>query len=414
MTTLNDNITKQNYTYGEIINALDTPEILENILKSGFDIYKYGSLSKVTLFVTALDKPEALKVMLRYEPDVNNLKDLMDRSLLCSALGKPEAFKILLEHGINPNLYDGHEPIILRAARQEDRINLVKLLLEHGANPDEKDSLGKTLLESHYPDTKMFELLLQHGANPNIEDRFGHKFITMFSHKPELVIKLLEHGANPNVEMDYKPFIFGVLGYPKVVKALLEHNVDPNTIDQLNDNILNKAIKDCFLNGYTESAIHIIKAGGNIKPEELTKRDIERFYQEAVKHLATKTYDDSNLKDLRRDLQFYDSIKSKLNTNDLVKLEKFIDIIDSKKSLDHHINSICNDLNKHNEEEHKDEQGNIIPELPNEIIYHIFSFLNIDEVDLPVTQEMLNQNSNINSFVNCAGKSNSFSKYSDA
>jgi ankyrin repeat protein len=401
MTTLNDNITKQNYTYEEIIRFFDTPEILENILKSGFDIYY--CIGKYYLFDKALDKPEALKIMLRYEKNVNNLVSMSVTSLLFSALYKPEAFKILLEHGMNPNVYEGSVPIIFKAATQEDRINLVKLLIEHGANPDEKDSLGATLLESFYFDTKMVELLLEHGANPNTEDCYRNKIITKFIHKPELVIKLLKFGANANFEMNYKPFIFGVLAYPEVVKALLEHNVDPNTVDRLNDNILNKAIKGCYLNGYIESAIHIIKAGGNIKPEKLTKRDIETFSQEVIKHFANKTYDESNLNELKSDLKFYDFIKSLLNKEHLEKLENFIDIIESRKSLDNHISSICNDLSNRNEEEHKDEQGNIIPELPNEAICHILSFLDINEVDLPVTQEMLNQNSNINSFVNCAG-----------
>lgn len=173
--------------------------------------------------------------------------------------GRLDMLEALLDAGADPNMPEGkrieddgdttYQPgyVPLHYAAKEGLEEMVDLLLERGANPSAADYWGGTPLHSARS-ARIAEALLKAGANPNADchlrkynDTFSWYFIGPPLHVAarcgdvEMLRKLIAYGAN----IDHRDFVTGHTalhfaaesGNAEAVKVLLKLGASPNRLD---------------------------------------------------------------------------------------------------------------------------------------------------------------------------------------
>ena len=178
-----------------------------------------------------------------------NLQEMYETILLHSASyqGTPEIVETLLDHGVNLNAKNHWGESVLHVVsrgRQDSQggVRVAKLLLDRGmdVNSRRKDECTPLHLASHLGKLEIVRLLLEHGAEVNERDKDHSTPLHIACHHGtlETVRLLLDHGAEVNAETvdGEKPLFFLSYGEHRsqedgvrVAHLLLERGADINT-----------------------------------------------------------------------------------------------------------------------------------------------------------------------------------------
>jgi hypothetical protein len=363
---------KQEYTYDELVSVLGKPEELEEMIKNGANV-NIKSPEDDPILIKAFDYPSALQLLINYGADINAL-DKWCSPIIIHSYNKLEALKLLLDSGAIINYGIGCNDHVLMSAFWS--LEALKAIVAHGADIDKKDVQGTPLI--HYA----------------------------FSCGLDVVKNVVECGADFNTTLpNGNSLIFNSLNHSGVLQYLIEKGVNPIVTNESGFNLLEISINQCFgtalcddtkTSGFN-NAIYLIGKGFSLRAENLYSESITDFTLKFIKHLAEiipNIKDSSYAKALRNNLKFYDQFKTILNDIQLKELKDYTQIIeDTKVNLFNFMTGICKDLDSRNANEkgeeipYYDDKGNVKPSLPNELICHIFSNLNLKDVDYIIPQQ---------------------------
>ena len=116
-----------------------------------------------------------------------------------------------LECGVDGNVRDKYDAILLHSASYHGRLEMVRMLLSHGVNSNATNHRGETALHvmsrcrHHSKDSvRVAELLLQRGIDVNMQDkdRDSPLHSAAYNGKLEIIRVLLKHGATANAKND--------------------------------------------------------------------------------------------------------------------------------------------------------------------------------------------------------------------
>lgn len=160
--------------YEDFFNAIefDQPQVIQNLLKRGFDPNTPDSKGQPALTV-AIRKPspKAAEVLIRWPKTKLNVQNSHDETpLMLAAFDNQLALaKLLIEKGADVNK-PGWTP--LHYAATKGHIEMMKLLLEMHAYIDAESPNGTTplMMAAHYGTPYATKLLLDEGADPTLKN----------------------------------------------------------------------------------------------------------------------------------------------------------------------------------------------------------------------------------------------------
>jgi ankyrin repeat protein len=247
--------------------------ILELLIKYGFDINKEYNERSLLYISVWLNNINACKILLNNKANINYKRKNNETTSLYKAVENNYCnfVKLLLENDadININSKDGVSPIFV--AITNNNFKIINMLLDKCNNINEITTLGITALyiASQYDYVDIVKLLLDKKADPNIElkneysllnivvyennfkslkllldyninilDKFGYSLMNGIKKYNNKSVKLLiDYGYDINMKDNcgLSPLHIAIqVNNCEIVKYLLEKNIDINSVDDNN------------------------------------------------------------------------------------------------------------------------------------------------------------------------------------
>lgn len=239
-----------------LIAASSNIEMMDIILKLGFDINSTGKRSKNALIYAAgHNNYSAVKFLLEKGADPNIVID-GNFNALNAAFGNSDLriTKILLNNNADPNMLFSNS-YIFKSMIENDNIEILKLLVEKGLNLNTKFEDNTTLLHSAvYKNSIQFvKYLVENGFDISIFEEYTIDSPLIQAarrhHIPEndmsdVFTYLINSGIDVNSRNNYfeTPLLYAAQNDVVITKLLVENGADINAKSSNGENALKKAI----------------------------------------------------------------------------------------------------------------------------------------------------------------------------
>lgn len=162
---------------GNLLHYIHSPEILNKLIKRGFDINQVDEFGVSLLAKLVMDNQDSLALtLLDWKPQLSNgVSEYSDLILAAAKHDNLSLLERLLAHGQGLANNDFHEWILIECIEDRLSLDVIKLLIVNGAHVNCRNHREQTplMLAAKKNNPYYIRYLLRLGANPDLVDKTG-------------------------------------------------------------------------------------------------------------------------------------------------------------------------------------------------------------------------------------------------